>query len=48
MIITGCNKKAEKDLDCRSCSGNSDLNRTFVSMRNNLREDLKEIMKIEW
>jgi hypothetical protein len=48
MIITGCNEETEKDLECRSYSDNSDLNRTFVSMRNNLRDDLKEIKNIQW
>ena len=48
MIIIGSNEKTEKDQECRSYSDNSDLNRTFVSMRNNLREDLKEIKNIQW
>ena len=48
MIITGSNETTEKDQEGRSYSDNSDLNRTFVSMRNNLREDLKGIQDIHW
>lgn len=48
MIITGCNDETEKNLECRSYSDNSDMNRTFVGMRNNLREDLKGIQNIQW
>lgn len=48
MIITGSNEKTEKGQECRSTSDISDLNRTFLSMRNNLREDLKDIQNIQW
>lgn len=48
MIITGSNETSEKDQENRPYSDNSDLNRTFVSMRNNLREDLKDIQNIQW
>lgn len=48
MIITGSNETSERDQERRSYSDNSDLNRTFVSMRNNLREDLKDIKNIQW
>lgn len=48
MIITGNNESLEKDQESRSYSDNSDLNRTFVSMLNNLREDLKDIQSIQW
>ena len=47
MVITSSND-ALKDQDYRSYSENNELNRTFVSMRNNLREDLKGIHDIEW
>ncbi len=48
MIITGCNKTSGRDQECKSYSENSELNRTFVNMRNNLREDLKDIKNIKW
>ena len=48
MIITGSNESLEKDQECRSYSDINELNRTFVSMRNNLREDLKGIHDIKW
>ncbi len=48
MIITGSNKTSGRDQECKSYSESSELNRTFVNMRNNLREDLKDIKKIQW
>ncbi len=48
MIITGCNETSGKDKECKSYSETSELNRTFVNMRNNLREDLKDIKNIQW
>lgn len=48
MIITGSNVSLEKDQEHRSYSDINELNRTFVSMRNNLREDLKGIHDIKW
>lgn len=48
MIITGSNETSERDQKYRFYSDKSDLNRTFVSMRNNLREDLKDIQNIQW
>ncbi len=47
MIITGCNETSEKSPK-GSSSETSELNRTFISMRNNLREDLKGIQCIKW
>lgn len=48
MIITGCNETSGRDQECNSNSENSELNRTFVNMRNNLRDDLKDIKNIKW
>lgn len=48
MIITGSNDNKEREQDYNSISESSELNRTFVSMRNNLREDLKDIKNIQW
>ena len=48
MIITGCNDALAKEQECKTYTEGSELNRTFVNMRNNLREDLKDIPNIEW
>ncbi len=48
MIITGSNETTEMEQDSKSFSESSELNRTFVNMRNNLREDLKDIKNIQW
>lgn len=48
MIITGNNEISDKDQRNKSYSEASELNRTFISMRNNLREDLKGIHDIKW
>ena len=48
MIITGNDEISDKDLRNKSYSETSELNRTFISMRNNLREDLKGIHDIKW
>ena len=48
MIITGNDEISDKDQGSKSYSETSELNRTFVSMRNNLREDLKGIHDIKW
>lgn len=48
MIITGKDEDTDKDQRSKSYSELSELNRTFISMRNNLREDLKGIRDIKW
>lgn len=48
MIITGSNKISLKEPECKSYFESSELNRTFVNMRNNLRDDLKDIKNIKW
>lgn len=48
MIITGSNETKEREQDTKSYFESSELNRTFVNMRNNLREDLKDIKNIQW
>ena len=48
MIITGKDEVTDKDQRSKSYSEPSELNRTFISMRNNLREDLKGIHDIKW
>lgn len=48
MIITGCNETSGRKQECKSYSESSELNRTFVNMRNNLRKDLKDIKNIKW
>lgn len=48
MIITGNDEISDKDQRSKSYSETSELNRTFISMRNNLREDLKGIQNIQW
>lgn len=48
MIITGNDVISDKDQRSKSYSETSELNRTFISMRNNLREDLKGIHDIKW
>lgn len=47
MIITGCNETSEKSPK-GSSSETGELNRTFISMCSNLREDLKGIQCIKW
>lgn len=48
MIITDSNETKEREQDSASYFKSSELNRTFVNMRNNLREDLKDIKNIQW
>lgn len=47
MIISGWDEELEHRQEFSSNSDN-DLNRIFVSMRNTLREDIKDIQKIVW
>lgn len=48
MIITGCNETLDRDSIQKSFSEDKELNRTFQSMRNTLRNDLKDIKEIKW
>ena len=43
MIITGNDEVSDKDQRNKSYSETSELNRTFISMRNNLRESLSDL-----
>ena len=48
MIITENKESSDKNQISKSYTETSELNRTFISMRNNLREDLKDIKNIRW
>ena len=48
MIITGSNETTKREQEIKSYAESGEMNRTFVNMRNNLREDLKDIKNIKW
>jgi len=48
MIITGSNEISEKDRERKSSPEKNEMSRTFICMRNSLREDLKDIKNIQW
>lgn len=48
MIITSASKNQKIDFDKGNPTNKNSLLQAFVSMRNNLRNDLKDINKIKW